>query len=824
MDVSSARSTRFLPKKTENVTIGRITIPLYPRVDGTMSDGEKALAYQHNRTALANSDLDQRARILALADRLDLMLTAEASLSDWERKLAKNWFNFAHLEIISWHSPTGRQLNNTTDPSDPTVLLPVQDGDPALCRSGGVKFVLVQLSLDFADLNTVRGAKNTVLRGEYYIQLPQTQATITRNTGAVDRVSTYTGPGDLKRLSQDEVQSIILDFTHQEGPLDLLAPSFNASTCRTDTSGIYSELKSLVVKLASDTIHDQLFAVLVPGYSIEPHTVLDHIWQTSINPDGTTTRLGAQVYYSTFLNAIRSFYDLEEYPIDIAGIFMSHIDPVYAKGFRANYPDHGQVRPRLAIEQRRLLTEMLQALIKTEDNVSNILDIVGVDRRGGEQFFSPVTTPKSSQSPSAFPSVAENTINKYGGNDDAAGTKRPAPEFKLECFGCGSPDHVWSKGYKGNFQVICPRANEPGVQERAKLKILEFQVRKKKKMREFRKRKNVNTLNWNDIPPDRQEVLLQQQRTSQSATSVTVSSVSSSLTSPVPLRGTVTRSGVTLHQDVVVLAADPSKPPIPISIHSPMAHLTLQTGLFEEEKDCPGLRCVLDTGAALNTANYHFMEAVVRQFPHIVKQIYLPEDYAAIVLSGIVTSPTDGPLTTELSVGFELHLPYHTKDGSTTSLLVAAGPDVAVNVILGLPFIKATGMIADFVDSVCEAKNLCCSPFPIDFKRATKSIPAFTDSGARTFHSRHENEVLQVLDVLNEFYAERAASLTTSHVTSPPSSAIIPVTPKRMQLEQGGTRPKTIKFGMGTRWKPPSSIASELNDYARGVLEDLEYL
>jgi hypothetical protein len=152
---------------------------------------------------------------------------------------------------------------------------------------------------------------------------------------------------------------------------------------------------------------------------------------------------------------------------------MSHIDPVYAKGFRANYPDHGQVRPRLAIEQHRLLTEMLQALIKTEDNVSNILDIVGVDRRGGGQFFSPATTPRSAQSPSAFPSVAENTINKYGGNDDAAGTKRSAPEFKMECFGCGSPDHVWSKGYKGNFQVICPRANEPGVQERAKLKILE---------------------------------------------------------------------------------------------------------------------------------------------------------------------------------------------------------------------------------------------------------------------------------------------------------------------------------------------------------------
>ncbi len=76
-------------------------------------------------------------------------------------------------------------------------------------------------------------------------------------------------------------------------------------------------------------------------------------------------------------------------------------------------------------------------------------------------------------------------------------------------------------------------------------------------------------------------------------------------------------------------------------------------------------------------ANYHFVEAVIRQYLHIAKQICLPNNYAAIILSGIISSEVDGPITTELSVGFELHLPYHTKDGSTTSLLVAAGPDIA---------------------------------------------------------------------------------------------------------------------------------------------------
>jgi hypothetical protein len=109
-----------------------------------------------------------------------------------------------------------------------------------------------------------------------------------------------------------------------------------------------------------------------------------------------------------------------------------------------------------------------------------------------------------------------------------------------------------------------------------------------------------------------------------------------------------------------------------------MAHITLETGTAKKEKDCPNLSCVFDTGAALSTANFHFMEAVVRQFPHILKRIYMPAEYAAIVLSGIITSSNDEPITTELPVGFEIHLPYLTTDGNETSLLVAAGPDVAV--------------------------------------------------------------------------------------------------------------------------------------------------
>ena len=280
------------------------------------------------------------------------------------------------------------------------------------------------------------------------------------------------------------------------------------------------------------------------------------------------------------------------------------------------------------------------------------------EQLGGKQFHA-----------QAHPSVAEKTLQQYS-SDTTLGDDRKhgGPP---ECFGCGKP-HPWSKLVDGKYVVICPNAHMPGVKEKVELNIQKFQSRKKKNGHNNKKRRNLNTLNWEDIPEKRREVIINQQR---ALISVSESpSVASSFTGSTPGASIIRRSNVTLLQDVVVLSTQSSKPQIPIMIHSPMPHLSLQTGTAKEERDCPALRCMLDTGASLSTANFHYMDAVVRRHPHILKAIYLPDDYAAIVLSGIVTSSTGAPITTELPVGFEIHLPYVTKDGNETSLLVAAGP------------------------------------------------------------------------------------------------------------------------------------------------------
>ena len=174
---------------------------------------------------------------------------------------------------------------------------------------------------------------------------------------------------------------------------------------------------------------------------------------------------------------------------------------------------------------------------------------------------------------------------------------------------------------------------------------------------------------------------------------------------------------------------------------------------------------------------------------------------------------SDAPITTELPVGFAIHLPYATKDGNDTSLLVAAGLDVAVNLILGLPFIKATGMIVDFIDNVCQAKHLLCDPFPIDFRKATKSIPVLGDRDAAR-NGVDFSEVDHVLGQLRRHFARVAGT--------PASDQHGPAGPKSHPPVISGTLPKHVTFR--AHWVAPPKLANDTDDYQHQVLGDLGYL
>jgi hypothetical protein len=157
------------------------------------------------------------------------------------------------------------------------------------------------------------------------------------------------------------------------------------------------------------------------------------------------------------------------------------------------------------------------------------------------------------------------------------------------------------------YTVICPNANEPGVWEEAELNIQKYQARKKKNVRNNKKCRNLNTVNWEDIPEKQHAVLAAQQCALLSVGSRSIASSASSTLMGSSSPSIICRSNITLHQDIVILSTQSLKPEILIAIHSPMPHLSLQMGTSKKEKDRPALRCMFDTGASLNTANFHYM-------------------------------------------------------------------------------------------------------------------------------------------------------------------------------------------------------------------------
>jgi hypothetical protein len=144
--------------------------------------------------------------------------------------------------------------------------------------------------------------------------------------------------------------------------------------------------------------------------------------------------------------------------------------------------------------------------------------------------------------------------------------------------------------------------------------------------------------------------------------------------------------------------------------------------------------------------NLHYFAVITKAFPHTVAAIYSTADHSPIILSGIIQQG-GASVTTDLTVASQFHMAYFTFKGTPTTLLVACGPNVMVNTILGLQFIQATKMVLDAVDQVAKLRALDTPPFPLDFRRAMCTLPAVggpPDEDSAIRHAKVINEVNRI--------------------------------------------------------------------------------
>jgi hypothetical protein len=133
-----------------------------------MPPHERGHAFHINKTGLAAQNIDTRLQLDALGTQLNLSVTVDGTINDWFCFFYDSWFDFLRMTILSFHNVKGDILPDTTEAGDPTILLPIQDGLLANCRKKDVKFVHVQLTLDYSPLvNVTTQAGPTILQTEY---------------------------------------------------------------------------------------------------------------------------------------------------------------------------------------------------------------------------------------------------------------------------------------------------------------------------------------------------------------------------------------------------------------------------------------------------------------------------------------------------------------------------------------------------------------------------------------------------------------------------------------------------------------------------------
>ncbi len=380
-------------------------------------------------------------------------------------------------------------------------------------------------------------------------------------------------------------------------------------------------------------------------------------------------------------------------------------------------------------------------------------------------------------------------------------------------------------------------STDPGIRENAKRTIERIRAKQKKKQADFTKRKNLATTNFSNFDKEGQDRILSQALTLRLQASESAS-IASSITGVTggTLKASPSKSAgskrVVFLNDALALNTDIHRPVLSVSIQLIMPHINLQLGTDLNDASSPSIRCVVDTAAALCIGNYHFFAAIAKQYPQCVAKIYLPNDYSPIILSGIVQDDADA-ITTDLPVPFQFHLPYFTKDGSATSFVVATGPQVSVNTVLGLPLITASGMVIDFVDEVVEAKNLDCPPFKINFRRAAKTVPATESKAPTTYYIEFED--VQCILWKTDAYIARVCNRLTSgpHRKAHPAPSVqfhpgigckSNQHPSVSNTDTVATPTQPTDRPFGTRWVPPPSAHDTRTEYQDQFLGEDGYL
>jgi hypothetical protein len=171
-----------------------------------------------------------------------------------------------------------------------------------------------------------------------------------------------------------------------------------------------------------------------------------------------------------------------------------------------------------------------------------------------------------------------------------------------------------------NGVIVCPNCDQPGVHAiaEAAYKAWLAKARKRRVTRASRKRNRGGT-NYDNMIPKNKAKIKEQVLASMGMTTIWQGDNASTITNNSAKSGgakTPTKPLIFIANVQVLSLANLSKDILPAPIVSNPPHILLKFGTLLNDPDCPSVRCLVDTGAALTTGNFHYVAAIAKCFPH----------------------------------------------------------------------------------------------------------------------------------------------------------------------------------------------------------------
>ena len=710
-------------KQTVAAKIGSQTFDVYPLLPKTdVTAEETSHAFHLNLEAVRSSKLTTEQAVLWLAVRMNVGTQAHGHIAELCDNYDARWSSPTNWTFVSYRDASGNVMANAVDAN--SALKPVQDGAAAACRPQGVQYLTISTTIDW----TIAGAsrRQTFLQT---VELPQSVKAVTRANNQVVNLATYTGEDPMQMSQSDVWDLIVIAMGREGGPCNLLAPQYGGTMAVIDDTELASIQRQTVFRIHEEQLFKQVFRALCPTYVDDPKTAVLVVHQVYYDNNQNRIVKSFEEYSAQFMLALRAIIKKPTMPFNLATQLINNLDPTLKSKVDATWSGHLSCVDMSRRTQLALVDEAILQITKCVQELAVIQQIVDSNNRAATAMMGNLvagitgkTIPSTVQSMgqlSAFVasttsvnSVAESTLKQYSSKAET-------------CWGCGEDGHVWWR----NGTFFCPKKNDPlcianAEKERDKWKSSGKGKRQKKRRREKSNKATAAAATATAaIAPVAPIVPAAAPVAQPTANAATANAATANAVQAAYAAGMAAGTNMQLpptpagthHVSMIMVGNAVLAARIPVTISPGLPHVTAVLGTEDMPEEIRvNLTAMVDTGSVINCANLPWALALAKRFPHLVHEIIDTDDgnHQPVALTGVIDpkSPESRQaMDCKLTVLIRFHTMYADKNDMPILLELACG-NLAINCILGIPFLKTIGGIVDIVNNRVICTNIKNSP------------------------------------------------------------------------------------------------------------------